>query len=590
METNKRIVYSHEDISLTVETVMNKLRAFQYNDQYKMLGESFMKCLDEWERVIRERRADPLTVVVIGDFKRGKSSFINALLNEDAAPVNVTPETVILNRIRYGSPQNEAILPGHKRMLLSDDELKRENFLHVMKEADNQIKWLELKRPCEILKKISIIDTPGLDDAMHNYTDMVEEAILNADVIIYVYNIKYPLSLDEQMFLKFSVLTQKYTKLFLVGNYADTLENEDDYRRVGEMIKDRLKGLLPDTEVIMISALDERCRQLSAKRPNEKMERVLEAAFEKVRGDLDKLIEEKEETVIADRIQRLAGAMINRLYSELDAVSRGLFIDKEEVSELVKNLEKEKDGEEKHLMEIMKDIDKTSAMMKGQAVKWMDEFMEKIETDAVSLSCISSEDLRKYYSFYCTDLLQEAIQTCIEHHKEEMFEKLEKISGNTAQKLAGSFITGDTLHFNINLDNRIWTKGDTVGLAVSIMPAMGSGLIGKVMSIGANTIAGTMRQKEVSSRAPELVEQIKYGFTELEISVQNTLDVLYKRLAGSAKKIMSETVNEDVERMEHLLGETIKAASLEEESKKEMVELIGKARLLLSDCELLLQF
>ena len=33
---------------------------------------------------------DPFTLVVVGDFKRGKSTFINALLGEEVVTTNVT--------------------------------------------------------------------------------------------------------------------------------------------------------------------------------------------------------------------------------------------------------------------------------------------------------------------------------------------------------------------------------------------------------------------------------------------------------------------------------------------------------------------
>ena len=45
-------------------------------------------------------------VAVVGEFKRGKSSLINALLGTDILPTDVVPMTAALTRIRY-SPEKK---------------------------------------------------------------------------------------------------------------------------------------------------------------------------------------------------------------------------------------------------------------------------------------------------------------------------------------------------------------------------------------------------------------------------------------------------------------------------------------------------
>ena len=44
---------------------------------------------------------DFFTVVVLGEFKRGKSTFINALLQKELLPVDVLPETATINALIY---------------------------------------------------------------------------------------------------------------------------------------------------------------------------------------------------------------------------------------------------------------------------------------------------------------------------------------------------------------------------------------------------------------------------------------------------------------------------------------------------------
>lgn len=583
------IIYSEEELFLSVEAVIQKMRTFQYTSRFQVLGSSFLEKLKEWEQLLQERRKEPFTIVVVGEFKRGKSTFINALLGEAVAPVNVLPETMTLNRISYGSSRNEAVLPGHKRMLLTDEELKNENLRQIMKNAGVPIQRLELKRPCELLKRITVIDTPGLNDSAADFGNLVEEALLQADAVVYVYNsVDAPLSMSEQIFLKSAVLPQKYTKLFLVGNYADILEKQEEFDRVRRMLAERVHPMLPNAEVVLVSALDELCRKLGKPRPNQALEATLAQEFESFRRELDRLLREKENTVIVDRLQRLTDAMLRQLRGELDAAERGLSMSREDAAGLLHSLREEKQREQERLAVSLTEVRQMAEECKKEAQGWMLEFLKRIEQEAESLYTASEEELRKYYSYYCTDLLQEALSSCLEYHQEAVFEQLESISEKTVKRIGKDFLSGDIQNVRMNLDNRIWTKGDTVGLMVSLLAT--TGFLGTVFKLGVNAVAGGLRQKEKENRVPELVEQIKRGFTAMEIQIAETLNILYSKLADTAQRILTEAIQEDADHMDHLMEKTVRAASLEQERKEELMSVLQAAREILTECELMLRF
>ncbi len=135
----------------------------------------------------------------------------------------------------------------------------------------------------------------------------------------------------------------------------------------------------------------------------------------------------------------------------------------------------------------------------------------------------------------------------------------------------------------MSLDNRIWTKGDTVGLAVSM--AAGTGFLNSIFSLGANAVAGAMRQKEARECVPELLDQIRRGFTQLEVSMSETLETLYKKLGDSAKKILEETAREQMAETEQLFEETVRAAGIEEQHKEEIRGVLEEAKKILGDFE-----
>ena len=80
---------------------------------YVHLKRSVMECLDEMLGIeavrgcpcedLREKiETNTFNLVVVGQFKRGKTSLINALLGADILPVAVVPLTSIVTIMKYG--------------------------------------------------------------------------------------------------------------------------------------------------------------------------------------------------------------------------------------------------------------------------------------------------------------------------------------------------------------------------------------------------------------------------------------------------------------------------------------------------------
>lgn len=580
MGFEERITYSTQQMAIALDNALDQLKVLRYDGQYRLLlGDSFVDRLTAWEQDIRRRKDDPFTVVVAGDFKRGKSTFINALLGEEVVTTDVTTETVTLNRISYGPHGNEAVLSGNRRLRLTDGELRREELERVLAQAGEPVERLELTRPIELLKSVTIIDTPGTGDSMRDFSKLVKESLLQADAVVYVYSVKYPLSQTEQLFLKSAVLSQRYTTLFLVGNYADTMENEENYNRVRAMLADRAEGLLPNAEILTVSALDELCRQLDESRPCPALAPVLEGQFGRFRSLLDALVEDKKDSVTLDRMQRLTAAMTGELEADLDAIDAGLRMDAEEAAAALENLKREKETGAEKQAELLRNLSRLLDAMKAEADGWMREFLERISQESRNLSGQSNDTLLKYYEFYCVDLLQEALNLCVEHHQEQLYDRLDEISEGIAGALAAGLPQKRSYSFRMSLDNRIWTKGDTVGLAVSMVS--GLGVLSGVASLVADGISGAMREKETENRTPEIIAQIAGKLTGLSISVSETVSAIYTELGENAKKLVEEYYAARLSEAERLISQSAKAAAREGEEKEKLRSAVEQARKIL---------
>ena len=579
MEMQNRITWDPDEMIRLLENQLDRLKVFRFDSRYRsLLGEGFTELLARWEKDILSRRDDPFTLVICGEFKRGKSSLINALLGEDVTPVNVTAETVTLNRISYGPHSNEAVLSGGKHLRLSDEEMQRDHLENLMRQSGFSFRQIELQRPNEFLKKAVVVDTPGLGDSMQDFTEMVEEALAQADAVVYVFSVNYPLSQTEQLFLKTMIVPQRYTDLLLVGNYLDTLNSEEDYGRIKKLLASRIQNLLPGQEPWLLSALDERCRQLGEERPNPEMAGALAEHFDRFRAELNRLAEEKKETILPDRMQRLARGMIAELSENLTAMEEGLQMSSQDVKAAMERVEEQKETQIQNQEEAGRRIDRLIETMKGESREWMGELLDAMQQEVGSLGDIPAAELSKYYTFYCIDTIQEAMNRCIEQHTLYLYDLLEEISADLSAKLSRTAVNS-SYGFRFTLDNRTWTKGDNVSYVVSKVSSLA------LLSLVADGVAGAMRQKEMANKTPDILRSIGRQYISLRASVDQAVESVYGKLGENAKKQLAEYYGEKIRAAQEQVEQSAMVARQDEERKEEIRCAVSEIREILNQIQ-----
>ncbi len=574
MNFNDRITYDSAELTQLLESELDKLNPYRFDARYRsLLGNRIIEKLNKWDADIRRQKDTPLTLVVCGEFKRGKSSIINALLGENVVTTNVTTETITVNKISYGPHENFIVMPGGKRLRLSDDELTCDNLKVILADLPGKASRLELKRPIEILKNVTIIDTPGLGDSMQDYADDVSQALKQADAVVYVFSVSYPLSVQEQLFIRTAIKPQKYTDLFLLGNYSDTLDTVESCDRVKQVIVDRIQDILPGEVPLMVSALDERCREMGSKRPNDELSDYLEDNFRQFRADLDKLLNDKRDSVVPDRIERLIRTMVSDIGEDLSAISSGLDMSIGDAQKRVEALRVNKEEFIQDQKQAYSKIDKIAEELRSEALEWLDEFITKMQNDVNSLSKVPAEDIKKYYSMFCIDTLQEAITKCNDYFLVSLFDELNDVAAGLSKNL--SFNPDSTSpNFRITLQNKTWTSGDTVSFFTDFTGLSSMPIISPVV----NYIAGSMRQKKINNSAPDIVGEIKDQYPVLKSSALQALASAYGELASGAKTQVSEYFAQQIAETEAQSEESAMAARQDENVKQEIREIINEIK------------
>lgn len=215
---------------------------------------------------------DQFLLAVVGEFSRGKSTFINALLGKKLLPSSAKPTTTILNTIRYSeepfiellfhdekkpnktiSEQEFAKLVAPKEPIPGDPDSQQEYEQAV--EYLQSIKLADIGHPLSFSKEgVTIIDTPGTNDLDAAREQITNNLIPKSDAVILLLSAVKLLSDSEMSFLRDRILASDIQKVFIAINFKDDLKTAEDEEKVRKDAITKLQPLLPGVKLYFVTA------------------------------------------------------------------------------------------------------------------------------------------------------------------------------------------------------------------------------------------------------------------------------------------------------------------------------------------------
>ncbi|MCC6751597.1 MAG: dynamin family protein [Deltaproteobacteria bacterium] len=130
----------------------------------------------------------PLLLAVMGEFNSGKSTFVNALIGREVAPMGVTPTTATINVLKYGrEPGARVVWRDDREELLSFEELGP--FLRQLEPARARgVRVVEILVPAEELQRVNVVDTPGLNSLLEEHEQTAREYLAQADAVVWLFS------------------------------------------------------------------------------------------------------------------------------------------------------------------------------------------------------------------------------------------------------------------------------------------------------------------------------------------------------------------------------------------------------------------
>ena len=376
----------------------------------------------------RRLRQETFTLVILGEFKRGKSTFINALLCAGILPTAIIPLTAIPTIIQYG-PQPTArviFLDGTERTV---DLKEIPEYVTERNNPRNQKKVREvyITYPSAFLEQgVILVDTPGVGSAHQHNTEAAYGYLPHADAAVFMISVDAPLSKVELDYLKDICTYVK--KLFFVLNKID-VASPDDLAEAVEFTTRVLRENLNDGEVKLFPLSARLALEGKLAGNRQKVEESGMARFEQLLNDF---IHQSKGRLILEVTARRSLRVINELELGLQlwrrAMESGARELEDKISRFKTELKKLEEEREDSIYLLYREVDRLGKTAEEDVAAFRESILpsllEQLENYAGEQfrAGLSNKELAQRLN----NFIRQTIQQTLDHWR---FQEKEKIRG-----------------------------------------------------------------------------------------------------------------------------------------------------------------
>lgn len=578
-----------------MKTDADKLRSFlkQVTPTLETYGKKSI--VSEIDKAITATE-DSATVLFCGEFKRGKSSLVNAIIGTELCPTDIGIATSVVTTIKYGAVKKAVRYYGN--LLENADALKSEEIewddidkytMGDVLEIDNTI-LVELSYPSPFLKNgITIIDTPGIGGLDPRHAILTHMALPKADVIVFVTDAGEPLTQSELEFYESKVLSCGKQNVVLV-NKSDILTADTLATHVSNTKLQLAK--LGGPEVIPVSA---KCWELYSKL--EENDFLLSSNKDAVLAGITSAVETFKKAQYK-KYRDMLIAEIDDVYSAISLEIQQLKKDSNDKIKVVEDLQRQQAA----LSKFRGDLNNPTSQIRLQINSIFEDARNEVqnlishdgtlltsaEFDALLESERGLENEGKWFVAQINDRLQKLsrkVDSRIESAFEEISESIEKEITNVMD--AETFLVSNELkscsvinsQLAFSLAGKVMTGTLIGGLATAAVELLipGVGLIAGIATAAAliwkQVSRETQQQKRISLKQ-QVLPKINLAITDMRNQANTRFSKFHQNLLLTLQTIIGET--ED--KMRTLQTSIQESRTSEHQAKEKIAELEQKAK------------
>ena len=192
---------------------------------------------------------DRFNLAVVGEFKRGKTTLMNAVIGRDLLPTGVLPLTSVVTALRYGASDGVRL---RRRDSTFEQQIRVDQLRDYVTEVGNPgnekaILEAQVELPHPFLRRgLHFVDTPGVGSASRQNAENAYRFLPQADAVIFVTSVDSPLGEAEERYLL--DIREHVARLMVVVNKVDMVTAQE-LSEVLTYVEQRLAEVVGGLEV-----------------------------------------------------------------------------------------------------------------------------------------------------------------------------------------------------------------------------------------------------------------------------------------------------------------------------------------------------
>ena len=206
------------------------------------------------EELVEKLENHKITVSVIGQFKRGKSTLVNAILEDKILPVGIVPVTAVVTTVEYGEKAAAVHFDNGIIKEIGFDEMS--SYINEQENQDNRLGVSEVRLYCPsdfLQSGMTFVDTPGVGSVHQKNSDAAYSYVKESDAVIFMLSVDSPINQIEIEFLENA--REFASKFYFAVNKIDSIDESDleDYLTYCRNLLSKLMGV-DDVQLFPVSA------------------------------------------------------------------------------------------------------------------------------------------------------------------------------------------------------------------------------------------------------------------------------------------------------------------------------------------------
>ncbi|AUS99740.1 dynamin [Nostoc sp. CENA543] len=232
----ERVAQVRSEMAMCLQNLSETIHQAELDGESSSGKLSLERDLEDIDIASKNLKKGVFRLLVLGDMKRGKSTFLNALIGENLLPSDVNPCTAVLTILRYGAEKKVTI---HFNDGKSPQQLDFQSFKYKYtidpaeakkleqekKQAFPDVDYAVVEYPLTLLEKgIEIVDSPGLNDTEAR-NELSLGYVNNCHAILFVMRASQPCTLGERRYLENYVKGRGLSVFFLINAWDQVKES-----------------------------------------------------------------------------------------------------------------------------------------------------------------------------------------------------------------------------------------------------------------------------------------------------------------------------------------------------------------------------